>query len=88
MENTREIKNLPVLIKCFAILKISSCSPSFNTRIQREQEFFKMKIIRRGEQQGLDSFFPRPRWLFRKSNDRYWQRDIPDPFSSTQVKRY
>lgn len=54
----------------------------------REQEFFKMKIIRRGEQQGLDSFFPRPRWLFRKSNDRYWQRDIPDPFSSTQVKRY
>lgn len=22
----------------------------------------------------------RPRWLFRKSNDRYWQRDIPDPF--------
>lgn len=43
MENTREIKNLPVLIKCFAILKISSCSPSFNTRIHESKNFSKWK---------------------------------------------
>lgn len=63
----------------FRDIKNFLAAPPLSTLIHDSKNFSKWKSFDAVNNRPR-FLLSRPRWLFRKSNDRYWQRDIPDPF--------